>query len=92
MVHREAAFSQLFSKEAANVTPFYRDQLLHSAADESWWLVSHLVNGPGANILNIFVQIRLSIARIPNGTGKVHTAHGKEKRPRYCQVLSCEFV
>lgn len=73
------------------MTPSYRDQLFHSTADESWWLVSHLVNSPRANILNVFVQIRLSIARIPYGTGKVHIAHVKENRPRY-QVLSCELA
>ena len=87
MVHKEAASFQLFSKHAANVTPSYWDQLFHLTADESRWLVFHLVNSPG-----VFVQIRLTIARIPNGTGKVHIAHVKENRLRYWQVLSCELV
>jgi len=92
MVHKEAAFFQLFSNPAANTTPACGDQLSHSTADESWWLLSHLGNSPRANILNVSVQIRLSIARIPNGTGKVHTAHIMENRPGYCQVLPCELV
>lgn len=72
--------------------PFYRDQLFHSAADESQWLVSHLVNSPNANILSVFVQIRLTIARIPNGMGEARIAHMKENSPRYRQVLSCALA
>lgn len=72
MVQKGEVFSQLFSKQVANVVP---DQLSNSAAAESQGLVSHVVNSPNANILSVFVQIRQTIARIPNGLGEalLHT-------------------
>lgn len=92
MVQKGEVFFQLFSKQVAKAIPLYRDQLSHSAAAESQGLVSYLVNSPNANILRVFVQIRLTIARIPNGMGEASTAHIKENSPRYCQALSCVLV
>lgn len=40
-------------------------------------------NSLRANILNAVVQIRLVVARIPNGTGEVLIAHIRKIGPRY---------